>query len=58
MRHHDWFYAMTDNYTVFLRGEAARRRIMFKLNKLPQEEAHELWVKYAPNSMPSPFSDE
>jgi hypothetical protein len=57
MRHHDWFYPMTDNYTVFLRGESARRRIMFKLNKLPREEAHALWEKYAPESMPSPFSD-
>ena len=55
MRHHDWYFYMSDDPKVFRRGERARARLMSDLRRVKPSEAQELWETYAPKLLPNPF---
>ena len=57
MKHHDWFFMMSDDPTVFRGGERASERLMRDLRKISQDEALALWEAHAPKTLPNPFKE-
>jgi hypothetical protein len=48
LRHHDWWYQMSDDYGVYSSGEKARKNIEAMMKKVEPSVAKELYEKYCP----------
>jgi hypothetical protein len=48
---HDWYYAFSDDHSVWLGGEAHSKLIQKLIKLVPVEKAKELWAKYAPEDV-------
>lgn len=48
LKHHDWWYYMSDDHRVWTNGQAELRHIQMLCGKVAPERAKELYVKYCP----------
>ena len=58
LRHHDWYYHMADDHTVWHKGNREYHTLLAWLNVISLKEAKELWAKYAPKEFGFPIRKE
>lgn len=54
LRNHDWWYMMSDDHSVWQKGEAAWAELIKAFKLVPYQRAVVLWEQYAPKEFPTP----
>lgn len=52
IKEHDWSHEMSDDHSVWLRGQRSLGEVVRLLRAVPEYEARRLWAMHAPASVP------
>lgn len=55
LKGHDWYYGYSDDYGVYLAGQQSYQQLLMLAQKVPYEEARELWEDHAPPAFGFPL---